>query len=96
MIAAVARVFRASFGDIADPRSQTIQIKYNDGPPNSIEAAVVPILGWNGYVIPFTLEGLWALPDELYFDAYVGENRVASGYTKVMGKVAEGLEKCDN
>lgn len=83
------------FGSIADAAPQTIQITFNDGPPNNHAAKVEPFLEWNAYVIPIQLEELWAFPDELFFDVYVGGSKVTWGGSKVMGKVAEGLEKCD-
>jgi hypothetical protein len=82
------------FGSIANAQPQ--QITYNDGPPNTRTASVERFGDWNAYVVPLKLEDLWAFPDELDLDAYVGGAKVSWGTTKLMGKVAEALEKCDN
>jgi hypothetical protein len=84
------------FGSVADARPQRVQISYNDGPPNNSAAGVEQFGEWNAYVVPIKLEDLWAFPDELNFDAFVGGTKVTWGTTKLMGKVAEALEKCDN
>lgn len=83
------------FGSIADARPQTVKVAFDDG-AISYPASVEPFLEWNAYVIPIKLEDLWAFPDELFFDVYVGGDKVTWGGTKVMGKVALALEKCDN
>jgi hypothetical protein len=84
------------FGSIADARPQTVQVVFNDAPPISYAASVEPFQEWNAYVVPIKLEDLWAFQDELFFDVYAGATKVTWGGTKVMGKVAEALEKCDN
>ena len=84
------------FGSVANARPQQVRISYNDGPPNSYAAGVEHFGEWSAYLVPIKLEDLWALPDELSFDAFVGGAKVTWGTTKLMGKVAEALEKCDN
>ena len=84
------------FGSIANPQPQTVQITFNSGKPVSFPARVEPMDGANAYVIPFKLEYVWTMQDDVDVDVFTGGNRVFSGWTKVMGKVAEGLEKCDN
>ncbi len=84
------------FGNVEDAAPQTVQITFNSGKPVSFPARVQPMDGANAYVIPFTLEYLWTMQDDIDIDVFTGGNRVFSGWTKVMGKVAEGLEKCDN
>jgi hypothetical protein len=88
------------FGAIENARPRTITIEYSDGESinstTSYAAAVESFSGFDGYVVPIKLEDLWAFTDHLFFDAYVGSEKVAWSGTKVMGKVAEGLEKCDN
>lgn len=84
------------FGPIENARPQTVQIEYNDDGPVSYAASIEATTGFDGYVIPIKLEDLWAFQDELFFDAYTGGNKVFWSGTKVMGKVAQALEKCDN
>lgn len=84
------------FGPIENARPQTVQIEYNDGQPISYSATVDTMTGSDGYMVPIKLEDLWAFTDDLFFDAYVGDEKVGWSGTKVMGKVAEALEKCDN
>lgn len=84
------------FGSIADAQPQTVQITFNYGKPVSFPARVQPMDGANAYVIPFDLEYVWTLQDDVDIDVFTGGNRVFSGGTKVMGKIAEGLEKCDD
>ncbi len=84
------------FGAVANAQPQRVQITYNDGEPNSYAAGVEKFADWSAYVVPIKLEDLWAFPDELDFDAFVGGDKVTWGTTKLMGKVAEALEKCDN
>ena len=84
------------FGTIADPQPQTVQVTFSSGKPVSFPARVEPMDGANAYVIPFKLEYVWTMQDDIDIDVFTGGNRVFSGWTKVMGKVAEGLEKCDD
>ncbi len=84
------------FGSIENPQPQTVQITFNSGKPVSFPARVEPMDGANAYVIPYDLEYVWLMQDDVDVDVFTGGNRVFSGWTKVMGKVAEGLEKCDN
>ena len=83
------------FGPIDNARPQTVQIEYNDAGPISYAASIDATTGFDGYAIPIKLEDLWAFQDELFFDAYTGGNKVFWSGTKVMGKVALALEKCD-
>ena len=84
------------FGSIANARPQTVKILFDDDSSISRPATVEPFLEWNAYVVAIDLKDLWALPDELFFDIYVDGAKVTWGGTKVMGKVALALEKCDN
>ena len=84
------------FGAVADARQQTIRVDYDGMPSARYPAVVEPFLDYNAYVVPINLEDIWAFQDELFFDVYAGGEKVTWGGTKVMGKVAEGLEKCDN
>ena len=84
------------FGPVANARPQTVQIEYNDARPVSYEATVDTMTGSDGYMVPMKLEDLWAFTDDLFFDAYVADEKVGWSGTKVMGKVAEALEKCDD
>lgn len=84
------------FGPVENARPQTVQIEYNDNQPISYSAKVTKIAGFDGYEVPIKLEDLWAFQDELFFDAYTGGNKIFWSGTKVMGKVALALEKCDN
>lgn len=87
---------RMFFGPVSSACPQTVRIEYNDGPVVSYEATVDTRTGSDGYVVPIKLEDLWALPDDLFFDAYVGDEKVTWNGTHVMGKVAQALEKCDD
>jgi hypothetical protein len=84
------------FGPIDNARPQTVQIEYNDEQAISYAATVDTTAGFDGYVVPLKLEDLWAFTDDLSFDAYAGGDKISWGGTKVMGKIAEALEKCDN
>lgn len=84
------------FGSIENAAPQTVQITFNSGKPVSFPARVEPMDGANAYVVPFTLEYLWTMQDDIDIDVFANGNRIFSGWTKVMGKIAEGLEKCDN
>jgi hypothetical protein len=84
------------FGPVDNARPQTVQIEYNDEQAISYPAIVDTTTGSDGYAVPIKLEDLWAFTDDLFFDAYASGDKVSWGGTKVMGKVALALEKCDN
>ena len=83
------------FGSIQNPQPQTVQITFNNGKPVSFPARVQPMDDAVAYVIPFDLEYVWTMQDDVDIDVSAGGNRVFWGGTTVMGKVAETLEKCD-
>ena len=84
------------FGSIENPQPQTVQVTFNSGKPVSFLARVQPMDTAVAYVIPFDLEYVWTMQDDVDVDVFAGGNRVFSGGTTVMGKVALALEKCDN
>lgn len=88
------------FGAIENAHPQPVRLEYTDGETISSSvsypATVESFSGFDGYVVPIKLEDLWAFTDHLFFDAYAGGEKVAWSGTKVMGKVAQALEKCDN
>ena len=84
------------FGPVADARPQTVRVEYDGMPSVRYPALVEPFLDYNAFVVPIDLSDIWAFQDELFFDVYAGDQKVTWGGTKVMGKVALALEKCDN
>ena len=82
------------FGSIADARSQTIQMSFNDGDNFDYDAEVEHQVDWDAYVISLQSDALSVFHDDTFVDAYVGDEKVFWGVTHSMRNLEKTMAKC--